>query len=236
MAMAAMAVFLTLGLWGLLDLLIRWAAARWHRRRGRRTWWRIRREERPDGGGAAPRRPMTAAELARAAHLLAMGLEAAHSLQGALAYVAELEGAPEGLRARARRALGRLREGWEPVAALTEGVLRPDEGRLMRTLGLLWEAREETVRAVLGLFEAQMRRRAREAAEARAAILPFRAIVWILRAGILAGILAPLIPLVRQGWASLPGGWVLYGVLAAGGILMDRLIARAIRTLEEALQ
>ncbi len=38
MAMAAMAVFLTLGLWGLLDLLIRWAAERWHRRRGRRTW------------------------------------------------------------------------------------------------------------------------------------------------------------------------------------------------------
>jgi len=146
-----------------------------------------------------------------------------------------LEGAPEGLRERARRALARLREGVGPAEAFAGLAVRPEEARLLRTLSALWSAREETVRAALALFEGQMRRRARLAGEARAALLPFRAVAWVLRLGILAGILAPLLPMVRAGWEALPGGWALYGLLAAGGILTDRLIARAIRIFEEAL-
>jgi hypothetical protein len=178
---------------------------------------------------------MTAAELAISTHLLAMGFEATRSMQGALAFAAGLEGAPEGLRERARRVLARLREGVGPAEAFAGLAARPEEARLLRTLSALWSAREETVRAALARFEGQMRRRARLAGEARAALMPFRAVAWVLRLGILAGILAPLLPMARAGWEALPGGWALYGLLAAGGVLTDRLIARAIRIFEEAL-
>jgi len=225
-----------LGLWGLLDLLLSGLALRARRwRRGRWLIFRTRPGGAEEGEGARPLSPMTAAELAAAAHLLAMGFEAARSMQGALAFAAGLEGAPEGLRERARRALARLREGIGPAEAFAGLAVRPEEARLLRTLSALWSAREETVRAALALFEGQMRRRARLAGEARAALLPFRAVAWVLRLGILAGILAPLLPMVRAGWEALPGGWALYGLLAAGGILTDRLIARAIRIFEEAL-
>jgi hypothetical protein len=222
-----------LGLWGLLDLLLSGLALRV--RRWRRPIFRLRPDGTEEGEGAQPLAPMTAAELAASAHLLAMGFEAARSMQGALGFAAGLEGAPEGLRERARRALARLREGVGPAEAFDGLARRPEEARLLRTLSALWSAREETVRAALALFEGQMRRRARLAGEARAALLPFRAVAWVLRLGILAGILAPLLPMVRAGWGALPGGWALYGLLAAGGILTDRLIARAIRIFEEAL-
>jgi len=222
-----------LGLWGLLDLLLSGLALRVRRRRPRWAWAFPGR--RAAAGEPGPLSPMTAAELAASAHLLAMGFEAARSMQGALGFAAGLEGAPEGLRERARRALARLREGVGPAEAFAGLAVRPEEARLLRTLSALWSAREETVRAALALFEGQMRRRARLAGEARAALLPFRAVAWVLRLGILAGILAPLLPMVRAGWEALPGGWALYGLLAAGGILTDRLIARAIRIFEEAL-
>jgi len=245
MALAAVGDFLwalagllaILGLWGLLDLLLSGLALRvrrW-RRRGRRPIFRLRPGGAAEGEGARPLSPMTAAELAASAHLLVMGFEAARSMQGALAFAAGLEGAPEGLRERARRALARLREGVGPAEAFDGLAVRPEEARLLRTLSALWSAREETVQAALALFEGQMRRRARLAGEARAALLPFRAVAWVLRLGILAGILAPLLPMVRAGWEALPGGWALYGLLAAGGVLTDRLIARAIRIFEEAL-
>ena len=226
-----------LGLWGLLDLLLSGLvhrARRWWRR-GRRPIFRLRPGGAEEGEGARPLAPMTAAELAASAHLLAMGFEAARSMQGALGFAAGLEGAPEGLRERARQVLARLREGVGPAEAFEGLARRPEEARLLRTLSALWSAREETVRAALALFEGQMRRRARLAGEARAALLPFRAVAWVLRMGILAGILAPLLPMARAGWEALPGGWALYGLLAAGGILTDRLIARAIRIFEEAL-
>ncbi len=226
-----------LGLWGLLHLFLSSLALRARRwRRGRRRpIFPSRPGEAEERGGGRPLSPMTAAELAAAAHLLAMGFEATRSMQGALGFAAVLEGAPEGLRERARRALARLREGAGPMEAFAGLAARPEEARLWRTLSALWSAREETVRAALVLFEGQMRRRARLAGEARAALLPFRAVAWVLRLGILAGILAPALPMVRAGWGTLPGGWFLYVLLAAGGVATDRLIARALRTFEEAL-
>jgi hypothetical protein len=222
-----------LGLWGLLDLLLSGLALRFRRRQSRWAWAFPR--QRAATGEPGPLSPMTAAELAASAHLLAMGFEATRSMQGALAFAAELEGAPRGLRERAQRGLAKLRETGDPMEAFAGLAVRPEEARLLRMLSTLWSAREETVRAALALFEGQMRRRARLAGEARAALLPFRAVAWVLRLGILAGILAPLLPMARAGWEALPGGWALYGLLAAGGILTDRLIARAIRIFEEAL-
>ncbi len=229
-------LLVVLGLWGFLDLLFSGLvlrARRW-RRRGRLVFWSRpgRAEEEKD---ARRLLPMTVAELAISAHLLAMGFEATRSMQGALTFASELEGAPRGLRERAQRGLAKLRETGDPMEAFAGLALRPEEARLLRTLSALWSAREETVRAVLSLFEGQMRRRARLAGEARAALLPFWAVAWVLRLGILAGILAPILPMVRAGWEALPGGWVLYGLLATGGGLTDRMIVRAIRILEEAL-
>jgi hypothetical protein len=229
-------LLVVLGLWGFLDLLLSnlvLRARRW-RRRGRPTsWFRSgRTEEEKDVRQLSP---MTAAELAISTHLLAMGFEATRSMQGALAFVAGLEGAPRGLRERAQRGLAKLRETGDPMEAFAGLAARPEEARLLRTLSTLWSAREDTVRAALALFEGQMRRRARLVGEARAALLPFWAVVWVLRLGILAGVLAPLLPMVRAGWEALPGGWVLYGLLAAGGVLTDRMIVRAIRVFEEAL-
>jgi hypothetical protein len=226
-----------LGLWGLLDLLLSGLALRARRwwRRGRRPTFRLRPGGAEEGEGARPLAPMTAAELAISTHLLAMGFEATRSMQGALAFAAELEGAPMGLRERAQRGLAKLRETGDPKEAFAGLAVRPEEARLLRTLSTLWSAREDTVRAALALFEGQMRRRARLVGEARVALLPFWAVVWVLRLGILAGILAPLLPMVRAGWEALPGGWVLYGLLAAGGVLTDRMIVRAVRVFEEAL-
>jgi hypothetical protein len=229
-------LLVVLGLWGFLDLLLSdlaLRARRWRRRGRLIPWFRSgRAEEEKD---ARQLSPMTAAELAISTHLLAMGFEATRSMQGALAFAAELEGAPRGLQERARRGLAKLRETGDPVEAFAGLAVRPEEARLLRTLSTLWSAREDTVRTALALFEGQMRRRARLAGEARAALLPFWAVAWVLRLGILAGILAPLLPMVRAGWEALPGGWVLYGLLAAGGVLTDRMIVRAIRVFEEAL-
>ncbi|MDT7949331.1 MAG: hypothetical protein RQ897_13415, partial [Thermoflexus sp.] len=69
-----------LGLWGLLDLLLSGLALRVRRRRPRWAWAFPGR--RAAAGEPGPLSPMTAAELAASAHLLAMGFEAARSMQG----------------------------------------------------------------------------------------------------------------------------------------------------------
>jgi len=235
------AVLFAAGAFGLLRTGLEAAARalrRARRRRGRPAWrawpWGIRTD--PEGSAAGERLPpMSAADLARAAYLLRMGWEATRSTHGALAYVADLAGAPEGLRARCRRALNALREGLPPEDALARAAAGPEERRLFALLAQLWAAGEEPVLAALGLVEAQMRRRAAALREARMALLPFRAVRWVLRAGLAAGVLAVLLPPVREGWALVPGGMLLYGLLVLAGVGTDRLLAGAIRTLEEAL-
>lgn len=230
-----------LGAFGLLRLGLLLGAERIRRRRraarrlpALRGWpWGVRAEA-PAADVRLP--PLPAAEIARAAYFFRMGWEATRSVHGALAFVADLEGAPEGLRARCRTALAALREGQPPESALARAARSPEEGRLFGLLARLWTAGEEPVLAALSLLEAQMQRRAAALREARMALLPFAAIRYVLRAGTLAGILAVLLPPVREGWSLIPGGWMLYGLLALAALGTDRLLEAAMKTLEEALR
>lgn len=179
-------------------------------------------------------RPLGSRELEQSAYLLRLGFRAGGgSVQGALRYGADLTTAPAAFRAACAVALGRLNIGYGVTEALDMPELGPDGARLFRLLAALWEVGPEAVDAALESFERQMRRRLEVAGEVRGALLPLKAIRWVLRAGLVCGIASPAVPIIREGWAAAGPLIVLYPLLAGVAVAADIVISRLIDSLAE---